>query len=243
MTWSWGAVQAPKEGLEEATYEDSYQVALDDSEALSFRAAISDGATESAFSRLWADLLTRAFVEHRSSKRDLAALSRAWAAEVWSRDLPWNVQAKASNGAHASLLGAIIRSRPDGRWRASMTIIGDSCAFAISEDGRLKRAVPYTRPDDFDRRPYLLSTDPVHRNRGLQHRRLARVRFGPNDHLLLCTDAVGRWILGAEREQLIRLVSIADSSNREHFDRWFVEERAAERLNDDDSTVVVISRG
>ena len=242
MPWRFGAVHAPKEGCDESSYEDAYSIGLDDLAARSFRVAVSDGATECAFARMWAVMLVEKFVSETGWRRQLDVLARAWAADVWSRALPWNVQAKASDGAHASLLGVVVTELSDGRWRAQAHVFGDSCLFVLDTDGVIEIAVPYVRPEQFDQRPYLLSTDPIHRERALEHTVERRIILGANQLLLLCTDAIGRWLVEAPPDDVTELVGISQRSDRAGLNDWLERRRRARSVKDDDSTVVVIAR-
>lgn len=247
ITWTTGTVAAPKRRCEESSYEDASRVGLDAPQDRSFRAAISDGATESAFARLWATSLVDAFVNDSAWQQRLDALAQAWAANVWARDLPWNVQEKASQGAHASLLGVVITAShtepwQTERWHVHASIFGDSCFFVVDEAGVIDRAEPYQRPEQFDARPYLLSTSPDHRQRAIDRHLTRRARLTNSQTLLLSTDAIGRWMLDALPSEIIELSGIALDSNRSDFDDWLELHRSDGSLKDDDCTVVAISR-
>jgi hypothetical protein len=247
MTWTIGTVAAPKRGCEEASYEDAYRIGLDASGDSSFRVAVSDGATESAFARLWANSLVDAFVHDRGWEQRLDDLARDWATDVWSRDLAWNVQEKASQGAHASLVGAVVSVQPTEpwqtpRWHAHASIFGDSCLFVLKPDGVIVRAEPYERPEQFDARPHLLSTSPEHRQRALQHRRVRRSHLSNDQLLVLSTDAIGQWMVDALPEKIVELITIATASNKPAFDLWLEEHRSCGDLKDDDCTVVTVAR-
>ncbi len=246
--WIVGQVHAPKRGCDRSTYEDAFLWAPGRADHRTFRLAISDGATESAFAGLWAKMLVEAFVKDTSWERQLETLAKEWAEQVWSRDLPWNLQEKASLGAHASLLGAVITlsrsiTRVPGSWVVTAQIFGDSCMFVLDQDGVLKRSYPYTQPVEFDTRPYLLSTLPEHRQRALDHGETRRTRLTPSQQLLVSTDAIGRWMLEASPADIAELSAIALASDQTAFERWLERGRAEGSLRDDDCTVVVVTRG
>ncbi|MGI9176221.1 MAG: protein phosphatase 2C domain-containing protein, partial [Rhodothermales bacterium] len=61
----------PKAGHRESEYEDAF--AVQPEPALPFYAAIADGATETAFARIWARRLAEGFVAHRPHNADAFA--------------------------------------------------------------------------------------------------------------------------------------------------------------------------
>jgi hypothetical protein len=243
MTWNWGSVHAPKRGCEAASYEDAFAIGVPAGpNGGRFRLAVSDGATESAFAQLWASMLVEAYVQSPRWRSELTSLARAWADNVWSRDLAWNVQERASGGAHAALVGAVVTPINTIEWRVHVELYGDSCFFITASDGTIDRAEPYRVPEDFDRRPYLLSTVPEHRARAMERRLVRRGTLQLDETLMLCTDAVGRWLLDAPPDAVAGLVRIALGFDQTSFAQWLEYERSAGRLMDDDSTVVAVTR-
>ncbi|MEP7292609.1 MAG: hypothetical protein ABI835_12560, partial [Chloroflexota bacterium] len=88
-----------------------------------FRCAVADGATETSFSGLWAQLLVDAFAaEHLTQLQPdaLMPLSERWhdaiAARTAHKPLPWYAVEKLERGAFSSLLGLTVHT--DGSWRA-----------------------------------------------------------------------------------------------------------------------------
>src|SRR5581483_6124726 len=128
--------------------------------------AVADGASESSFAALWAQLLVEGFT-HPAKREDpesdwLAPLSERWAAAVDGRPLPWYAEAKREQGAFATLLGLVFR-RPatalggGGRWRA--LAVGDSCLFQVRQD-QLVKSFPVNCSQEFGNRPALLCSRP-----------------------------------------------------------------------------------
>ncbi|MCG7860445.1 hypothetical protein MD537_25915, partial [Flavihumibacter sediminis] len=73
------------------------------------RFAISDGATETSFSKEWSDLLVTYYKDnsfeqdHFGSTLDKA--SKSWQSIATAIELPWYAQQKAEIGAFAAFLG------------------------------------------------------------------------------------------------------------------------------------------
>src|SRR5262245_37115816 len=125
----WQAGRVPRAGNTEAEYEDALAAAAG-------RFAIADGASESSFAGLWAQLLSEGFVNRTQGFRTngswLATLRERWSAAVDPLELPWYAEQKREQGAFATFLGLVIRSgRGGGRgwWRA--VAVGDGCLFHL----------------------------------------------------------------------------------------------------------------
>ena len=81
------AFHVPKHGNAEEEYEDAFFPEKHlDRKAKEFRCAVADGASESAFSGHWAQLLVHGFGRRRLL---LGHLQQTWQKAVKSRPLPW----------------------------------------------------------------------------------------------------------------------------------------------------------
>lgn len=226
----------PKDGNSIDEYEDAAapnQPIDDDFEV--FRCAVADGATETSFSQLWANLLVQGYLD----KEEQSALREKWQAQIPREDLPWYAEQKANSGAFAALAGLNIST--DGRWDAATA--GDSCIFQ-SRNGAMIKALPIDHPDQFNNRPALLcskeqgSTDVDTR----QH----KGDWLPGDKFLLLTDAAARWLLLAESESQNGVTVLWSLENTDDF-RKFVDEQRANldadgrpKLLNDDLTVMML---
>lgn len=100
------AFHVPKHGNKEAEYEDAFFPENEvHREVTEFRCAAADGATESAFSGLWARLLVRSFGRRRLRVQQL---QRVWQRVIQRTPLPWYLEAKVPHGAHAAFVGLSI---------------------------------------------------------------------------------------------------------------------------------------
>ena len=157
----------PKAGNTVEEYEDACWPTADgtavDLRGSPLRVAVADGATETSFSRLWAELLVEAYGTYRLNPddrlADLGDLRRQWREQVEERikDKSWAVVEKARQGAFAALAGLTVYQTPSGEvyWHAAAA--GDSCVILCAE-GRLLRCFPLARSEEFDNRPALLSS-------------------------------------------------------------------------------------
>ena len=101
---------APKAGNRTEEYEDAFwPVRGVNREGDRFRFAVADGATETSFSGLWAQLLVRSFGAGTLRQAHFDASLRparvSWRRAVSSKPLPWYAEAKVLDGAYAALLG------------------------------------------------------------------------------------------------------------------------------------------
>jgi len=205
--------------------------------------ALSDGATESFDSRLWARILVRFFVLEPvlSTARVNAAIA------VFTRrhnpaSLSWSRQAAFDRGSFATLLGVSIT--PD-RDEARLLAVGDSVALLL--DGpRVVASFPYTDPEDFRRRPTLLSTrrghndfldEPDHRHASSADWQLDRLE---EPRIVCMTDAVAEWFLGLAQADPCAGEILLDISDITHLEALVAHEREAGRMQVDDSTMLIL---
>ena len=243
----------PKAGNSPDEYEDASRTVFPRRIGVSSRrmarAAVSDGASESAFAREWANDLTDAFVARppnihgltRDSLYDwLAPAQEKWRARVpWDR-IPWHGEAKARAGAFASLLGLTVAASPGNSRRLSWqaVAVGDSCLFVV-RDGRLSLSFPLEDASQFDNSPSLICSNPD--NAGELWENVCR-RSGectPGDCFVLASDALACWFLARDAmgekpwETLLELDSSGWSASVE-------EQRRAGLMRNDDTTLVII---
>jgi hypothetical protein len=258
------AFRLPRQGYD---WEECQDALAGDAERGRF--AIADGAAESPYSALWAQLLADEFVRHGERLPNwvnwLPSLQERWSSQVtvyerWAGQssrpangiiaakesaewaVPWYLEAGLAQGAFSTFLGLTIE---DQHWYAAA--VGDSCLFQVRQD-QLIRAFPVTRAVDFSNAPWLVGsrTSPLevpHKN-GLQQ----LGDWQPRDRLWLMTDALAQWfLLEAESggkpwlamESLLHTTD--DDSSQQAFAGWIEGLRAARQLRNDDVTLLAIS--
>jgi len=222
---------APKSGNTANEYEDAYAVKP---EALRF--AVADGASETSFARQWAELLVEGFVQEAPSAaglRDWAVpLQAVWAEGQKGKATAWYAEQKARDGAFSSLLGLAI---DQDRWRA--LAIGDSCLFVVRA-GKLLRAFPLERSEQFSNRPSLLSSQP-RANAGVWDQVVAvEGELQASDRLLLMTDALAQWFLVESEMGRRPWAALGKVTSPEQFASFVDCLRAGGALRNDDVTLV-----
>lgn len=234
MRIGFSAYWLQKAGNATDEYEDAFAPEdAHDGECAEFRCAVADGATETSFSGLWAQILVDAFVSQRLPRikpETMVALSAGWRSAIDARHkpLPWYALEKLERGAFSSLMGLTIRA--NGNWRA--LCVGDSCLFHVRPQQTI-RAFPYHLPDQFNNHPALLST----RLDSAVEARAARGKWKEGDYFLLMTDALAHFFL-SQRKLRARLA--ADELDQAGFEQLVAHARGERICRNDDVTLLKI---
>ena len=208
-------------------------------EGVPFRCAVADGASESSFSGLWAELLVRAHaagcLRARRFREDLLPLRAEWRRQVSARPLPWYAEAKVAEGAFAAFVGLAVGVRAARPWWQA-TALGDSCLFHVRAD-RLLCAFPVTTSRAFRRRPVLLATNPRGHEAGI---RRTGGTWEVDDVFLLMTDALAAWFLQAHERGANPWREVLDLDTRDgpSFREWVASLRAQRALRNDDVALI-----
>ena len=228
----------PKAGNALDEYEDAFRVVYPQKIGVSGRGlariAVSDGASESAFAREWADALADAFVTRppelcRLTEDSLNAwlltAQETWHAAVpWDR-LPWHGEAKTRAGAFATLLGLTIGVAPgnSGRLSWQALAVGDSCLFVVRDD-RLLLSFPLDDASQFDNSPILICSNPDNTGELWDGVSLYRDECAAGDLFILASDALSCWFLARSvaGENPWESLAALDSSG---WDAWVDAER------------------
>ncbi|GAA1928285.1 hypothetical protein [Streptantibioticus ferralitis] len=227
-------------------------------------ASVCDGATESVLAKDWAHLLAIESAQWALEQADFftagpvyeqfaTAVVERWDPwlEEYTRDraevgrpLKWYEQAKLAEGAYATMLTLRITPGPDSpteTWQWQVAALGDSCMFHIRDD-KLIRSFPVERAEEFGTVPDLFGSR--NRDTGLIG---ARTRFTtgvcePGDRLLLMSDALAAWFLGAPDpvHAFRQLLEFGGPHDTDGFGAWLDDLRSQQVLRNDDVAVVRI---
>jgi len=243
----------PKAGNAPEEYEDASRVVypqrMGASGRRTARVAVSDGASESAFAREWANVLAEAFVAQPPDvcglARDsldawLAPAQEEWRALVpWDR-IPWHGEAKARAGAFATLLGLTVAAVPGNSsllsWRA--VAVGDTCLFVVRGD-RLWLSFPLEDTAQFDNSPTLVCSNPDNTRALREDVHQIEGECVAGDSFILASDALACWFLdrNAKGQQPWNELFALDASG---WAAWVEGQRRAGLMRNDDTTVVII---
>jgi hypothetical protein len=237
----------PKGGSSLEDYEDAE--AHDEAAG---RCAIADGATEASFSKQWADLLVRHFVDPSVAVPTpatmpswLEAPARQWREGIQGRTLPWYAQAKAEQGAFAALLGLQLRGTTEhgsGRWRA--VAVGDCCLFHLrpgQSSLAVRRAFPMQSASEFGRAPYLIGTRPTRLVEVSRSTRSTGGWYHAGDIFVLASDALAHYLVRANELDTCAWNTLVQFHNADDFDAWASLLRSRKLLRNDDVTALVVT--
>ena len=206
------------------------------------RAAVADGATATAFSGEWADLLVREYCDRSFTNWDdffirCSAAAKRWNSEIYSKERPWHSLMRSKTGAAAAIAG-IELSIKESRWSASA--LGDSCIFQI-RSGRVYVILPSYTSEQFDNHPRLVSTD-IEKNVGLASAyKFASGTFKAGDRFILATDAASESIVQAnQRTDGLHEWIIALAAGKESAQRFITSQRETNKIRDDDVAIIMI---
>jgi len=245
--------KAQKLGNQPEDYEDAIAseyatVEHFDNEWL-LRLAVADGATESSFSKLWAELLVTEFVRNPFTdidemKRGVARSARVWNKIIRKKTLPWFAAEKVKMGAFSTVLGVLFlapSSEGFARWKA--IALGDSCLFQVRSQAIVFQ-FPVASPENFGVTPPLVSTNPRYNNQSCTHVVCTEGFWETNDVFFVMTDALSEW---ASREKTRRNVwnellgvCTKNDSGELSFQDWADEHRKSGSMKNDDLTLAIV---
>jgi hypothetical protein len=265
----WKAYSVAKLGNSPGENEDAFFPEIEQQSIpaqAAFACAVADGATQTSFSRIWAQLLVAAAVKNFLAEKasvlaekasvlpeGLAKLTASaqtqWRAHISTLSLPWYAEEKVRQGAFATLLWLNLQPAPSARqtkisglWQA--LAIGDSCLFQIRKK-MLRAYFPPLAAADFKNNPLLLSSNPA-RNQGFWNNTRDLCSAGDwavGDDFLLMTDALAAWFVrGQEKDGLTSPLAqlLAGLSTADRFTHWLQDLRASALIKNDDTTVIWI---
>jgi Protein phosphatase 2C len=214
---------------EDSAYPRSFKAEEDQRE---FRCAVADGATETSFSRLWADLLVRGYVE----QEPLQDSRKKWQEQIPSSDQPWYVEEKAQAGAYAAIVGLTVQA--DCNW--SCEAVGDSCLVQVRA-GKIILSFPLQTAEEFSNSPALICSK-ADAGTEIEPQKIES-QWQDGDQFLLLTDAIARWLLTEPEKRLQSLLSL---ENDEQLLALAGEQRTLpgadgrQRLHNDDITIMKV---
>jgi hypothetical protein len=233
------AGQVPKDSAFPDANEDALNVEIELG-----RVAVSDGASESFDSRTWASILASRFVQ-------CPELTEAWLSEALGdyasrfdpANLSWSKQAAFERGSFATLLGL---EQSTEYTTVDVIGIGDTVAVLVGASGFID-SHPYGKSEQFQQRPELFCTNPVHNaffttaEFFLRHHKTWSLNGMTAAHILCMTDALADWAFrNAEAGQPVwdQLIAICDAPALEALVQ---RERQTKAMRVDDTTLVTIS--
>ena len=222
--------------------EDTYECSSLDSEA-PWYFAVSDGATESSFSKEWASKLVKLFVSEPFDSPDeisdwLEPLQQDWSNWLSQKDLAWFAKRKAVQGSYATLLGLKIEpNRGEREWKWQSIAIGDSCLFVVHSKSLLS-CFPLSQSSDLNSTPDLVGTLPQYNNNLTKSVKVTRGTARSGTHFYLVTDALAGWIFKTLESEKNPWDILNNINIQEEFIGWLEELRKSRQIRNDDTTLI-----
>lgn len=212
--------------------------------------AIADGATDSAFQRLWAGLLVKGFVSHPpsfSKPSNVKEWFGGWLKaqqETWNNSIPWDtikyhgqIKAKTTGGL-ATFLGIYFFSdRPV--WKGIS--FGDCNLFHFLDRGRyLFDYKPLISPEQFNSNPVALSSIDHRPGVMLQHMMEIGGEYHEGDVIFLTTDALALWLLEELESDRCSWDKLLNFQTPGEFEVFIDKLRKNKEIRNDDTSLVII---
>lgn len=227
-----------KSGNKEEENEDAYAIGKNGN-----LIAISDGASDSFSSRIWAQLLSKEFIDKPIDFNNkevflawLESIQQKWLEKIDWEKLPWFMKEKAKGGDFASLLTLTISEE---RNRFISYAIGDSCLFIIRENKCL--TFPIEKSNEFNNFPYLISSHSKNNVHVFGKIKMLDCEIRENDIIIMATDSMAKWIL-QEYEAGSDVSTQLTKMDSELFKDFVKGLRRSKELRNDDSTIILIKR-
>jgi len=181
-----------KSGLDKDDYEDAFTpLSSVDKHNKKIKIAVADGATESSFSKEWANILVEKYSSSNFEITDNKFFEEAfkdWESYINQKKLSWFATEKLNNGAFAAFLGLNIDLESN---TYKVEAIGDCCLFLI-RNNQIATTFPLTNFEDFTNNPTLLSTRDIN---SLSNFKNISGELLPGDMLIMASDALSAFIL------------------------------------------------
>lgn len=232
--------------------QDAYR--LDESKGLF---AVADGAGTSLFPAIWARILVERFTDVPLMS-DYPFEVDWWlrpALEVYKTRIPamsqlrdWSIQQKALSQSSDSTLATLrIVAAEATSARAQLLVFGDSCVIIGNRQTRNIRSFALNDSDQFAQPPVCLPSLLRVFNRDFHTGHTQEETLGPDDIVVIASDAVSKWIIDGGRftdnEEASRQWQAFQAVCACTDETWptFIEEcRASKEMINDDCTALIL---
>ncbi len=212
------------------------------------RFAISDGACESGFSKIWSRVLVDEFVLRCADSANdwsqwFERSQAQWCEELKDTTIPWYGEEQFQRGAFATFLGVVLVDDVDLGLQYHAEAVGDSCLFH-TRAGELLHAFPVEKSADFGVLPTLVGSRTPVQQIVDDRRRSIEAALPPDDRLLLMSDALAQWSLAEAEADRPPWQEINDLVRKgcdlTQFESWVENLRSKRGLHNDDVTLMLI---
>jgi hypothetical protein len=192
---------APKQEYADEQNEDARRIELAQHAegTTTLLLAVSDGASGAVFSRLWAQALVEAArfdwptLGAEVLDKQLQRVRQEFKPLDPTQEYPWYVKTKLlTEGSQATLLVVTVASAKNmDAVEVRAVSVGDSCLLLFRKNELKVHSFPLSASADFGVNPSLVSSI----RRPLEYRHLPPTLLQPGDFLLVCTDAIAKWVI------------------------------------------------
>lgn len=255
MKLVWKSFSLCKDGNREDENEDAVSPQLANGIRINgdrFSCAMSDGATASSFSKLWAALLVNeASLSHDMQKDFFLTINNArmrWKTQLDGNQLTWPAMIKVRQGAFATLLWFHIWHQNGFPFQQTLSnargwtahAVGDTCLFQVNK-GRFIGSYPLTKADQFNNTPDLIST-----NAAYQRITPGKGNFSgewqKGDHFLISSDALAQWIVRKIETNTMTWPMVSENlTSLVRYQTWIRSLRRQGQIKNDDTSLISIS--
>ena len=248
-----------KKGDEKDDCQDSIHPLPSDPADNSCAFAVSDGATTSFFSRVWAQILTSQFAENHEEALSnwdgwLQVAQEKWKAKVGEIANSGSANFFVVNGFHskkpagATFAGLVLYEKNENGWPWRAQVLGDSCIFILGAEGSprvidLKTSAEFSNlvkaaeswPRNDSHLPSAHGSQPDDNETQIQE----------HDVVLIASDALSKWmLLRAESERPV-WGSVFELAEEQKFQEFVAQARseADNPLENDDVALAVLKFG
>jgi hypothetical protein len=242
-----------KDGENLNDYKDAfaYSVSSENNEA-SLKIGLSDGATVSAFSKNWSDLLVRKYIKSNISdingfKNIFNELNEIQQKYInTSRENQWWLQ-DAFIVSAATFLGFEINSsiRNNGINYWNSFSVGDTCLFQFRQN-KLLQSFPMVNEEKFNNKPDLLTNnrDYNEKNDIWNKSKEIKGKWEKDDTFVLATDGFAKWLLGKikHNEKCFEDIPGFKEINFRYkeTENWIRNKQSSGEMQNDDITIILI---
>lgn len=204
--------------------------------------ALSDGASMSFASNVWATILVNHYgLSGRTVSAKWLDSCRSKYNLMYEYDsMNWLKQAAYAKGSHATFLSLKMKQNI-----VEITAVGDTVAF-IFESGNLAASFPLDKSVSFNRTPELLSTNQVTNGlftKGGRLRSSAKFNYVLKNDVqtiaILMTDALAEWVLKSMESGSDVWRQVFNLKTDNDFIELIINQRDANKINIDDSTIII----
>lgn len=198
------------------------------------RVALSDGASESYDSLTLAQILCANWLESTPPRLRLKKVLKEFERRSELEGLGWAKAAAYARGSFATFLGVDLQ-----KGNLTVLAIGDTMMFLHNPNSDLCTGMPYESLDQVPSRPLLVSSVRSQNTfyRPGQIKNFCRkFTVTPGTTILMMTDALGLWFLSQKTPDANTILKRLQ--NQVDFESFVLETRAANKIKDDDTTLI-----